>query len=211
MRKVHPFFGQGFRMAFLLFPLLCGLATVSFTACAKHPRHVIHWLIGFLSVLLLTGSWIGQNRGLVLVDPTHAATVLGLAAFAILHKSQWASAAVVFGGMMGAVWISSLTASGYPWLLVSIVICLVSVVAFIGATGWKNFVSDEVLDEALIIVIAVSLFVSIVPTAISGWQSAANLTALDSGQNEPYANVGLLILSLTFIVVGGLYGKWKYR
>lgn len=211
MRKVHPFFAQGSPVAFLLFPLLCGLATVSFTACAKHPRHGIHWLTGFFSVLLLTGSWISQNRSLVLVDPTHAATVLGLAAFAILHKGKWESAAVVFGGMLGAVWISSLSASGYPWLLVWIVVCLVSVVAFVGATSRKNFVSNEVLDEALVIVIVVSLFVSIVPTAISGWQSATNLTALDLGQDEPYANVGLLILSLTFIGVGGLYGKWKYR
>jgi len=61
------------------------------------------------------------------------------------------------------------------------------------------------------LVIAVSLFVSIVPTAFSGWQIASNLQSLGAGQDETYASDGVLILSLAFLVLGGIYGKWKHR
>lgn len=198
-------------MAYQLFPLLCGLATVSFTACAQHRRHGIHWLSGFFPVLLLTGTWMDQGRGLVLVEPTHLATVLALAALTILHKGKWGSAAVVFGGMMGAMWINALVLSGYPELIVSVTICLVAAITFFSAINKKDFVSSQLRDEALLFVIALSLVISIVPTAFSGWQTASSLQSLDAGQNEASANVGVLILSLAFLVLGGIYAKWKVR
>ena len=198
-------------MAYQLFPLLCGLATVSFTACAHHRRHGIHWLGGFFPVLLLTGTWMDQGRELVLIEPTHLATVSALAALTILHKGKWHSAALVFGGMMGAVWINALVTSGYPGPLVSVAVCLVAAIAFFCAVRQKDFASRQLRDEGLLLVIAVSLFVSIVPTAFSGWHIASNLQSLGAGQDETYASDGVLILSLAFLVLGGIYGKWKHR
>jgi len=198
-------------MAEQLFPLLCGLATVSFTACARHYRHLIYWLGGFLSVLFLTGSWPDYSPGLVLIDPTHLATVSGLAALAMLKRDKRNALAVVFGGILGAVWVNSLGALGYQMLLVLVVVCLASIIAFFGATSRKGFVSNPLSDEAFLIVIAVSVLISLVPTAISGWQTASNLQSLDTSQNGVNGNAGVLILSLVFIVLGGIYGKWKYR
>jgi len=198
-------------MAYQLFPLLCGLATVSFTACAHHRGQSSHWLLGFFSVLYVTGAWNVQAQSLLLIDPTHVATVLALAAFAILHKHRWRSAGVVLGGMLAALWINVLSATGYPWLPVTLAVCLVSVLAFVSAIARKGFVSTQLQDEALIIVIAVSLVVSIVPTAISGWQTAASLQSLDISQNETYSAVGVLLLSFACMVVGGIYAKWKHR
>ncbi len=198
-------------MVYQLFPLLCGLAAVSFTACASRRSQLAHWLAGFFSALLLTGSWIGQGRELLLLDPTQFATLLVLAAFAVLHNKRWSTVAVVIGGMLTALWTNSLDAAGYPQLPVLIATCLFSVLAFFGALYRKGFVSAEVQDEALIIVIIVALLLSIVPTAIAGWQTATNLHVVDIAQDETYANVGLLILTLAFVTVGGLYSKWKYR
>lgn len=198
-------------MAYQLFPLLCGLATVSFTACVHLRRQGIHWLSGFIPVLLLIGTWMDQGRGLVVIEPTHLATVLALAAFTILHKGKWRSAAVVLGGMMGAVWINALVTLGYPGSIVTVVVSLVAAITFYCAIHKKDFGSSQLRDEALLIVIALSLVVSIVPTAISGWQVASNLQSLDAGQTETYANVGVLILSLAFLVLGGIYAKWKVR
>ncbi|RLA44198.1 MAG: hypothetical protein DRR06_10265 [Gammaproteobacteria bacterium] len=198
-------------MADQLFPLLCGLATVSFTACARRYGQIVHWLIGFFSVFFLTGSWPGLSYGLVLIDPAHLATVAALAALTMLHKGKWNSAAVVFGGMLGAVWLNSLSALGYQWTSVLIAVCLFSFTAFFGATSRKGFVSNQLRDDAFIIVIVVALFLSTVPTAMSGWQTASNLQSLDTSQNGINGNAGVLILSLVFIILGGIYGKWKYR
>lgn len=198
-------------MAYQLFPLLCGLATVSFTACADQRKQAGHWLLGLFSMLYVTGAWNGQSQNLLLIDPSHVATVLALAAFAVLHKRKWRRAAVVFGGMLAALWINVLSATAYPWLPVAFAVCLISGLAFIGAIAWDGFVSTQLRDEALIIVIAVALVVSIVPTAISGWQTAASLQSLDASQNETSSGVGVLILSFTFMVVGGIYAKWKHR
>ena len=198
-------------MAYQLFPLLCGLATVSFTACAHQSRHGIHWLSGFFPVLLLTGTWMDRGQALLLIEPTHLATVLVLAALTIVHKGKWDAAAMVFGGMMGAVWINALVTSGYPSSPVSVAVCLVAAIAFFCALYEKDFAPRQLRDEGLLLVFAVSLVVSIVPAAFSGWQTASNLQSLDAGQNETYAGVGVLILSLAFLVLGGIYGKWKVR
>lgn len=198
-------------MAYQLFPLLCGLATVSFTACADHRNQAGYWLLGLFPVMYVTGSWNGQAQSLLLIDPTHVATVLALAAFAVLHKRKWRSAGVVFGGMLAAVWINGLSATGYPWLPVVIAVCLVSILTFSSAIARQGFVSTQLRDEALIIVIGVSLVVSIVPTAISGWQTAASLQTLGASQDETYSGVGVLILTFACVVVGGIYAKWKYR
>ncbi|MCH8264858.1 MAG: hypothetical protein IIC10_05615 [Proteobacteria bacterium] len=162
-------------------------------------------------MLLLTGTWMDQGRGLVLIEPTHLATVSALAALTILHKGKWHSAALVFGGMMGAVWINALVTSGYPGPLVTVAVCLVAAIAFFCAVHEKDFAPRQLRDEGLLLVFAVSLVVSIVPAAFSGWQTASNLQSLDAGQNETYASVGVLILSLAFLVLGGIYGKWKDR
>ena len=201
-------------MADQLLPLLCGLATASFTACARDYSHIVYWLAGFTSVLFLTTSWPYSSASLVLIDPAHLATVSAIAALtalAMLHKARWNSAAVVFGGVLGAAWVNSLSALGYQWLPILIAVCLFSMLAFFGATNRKGFVSNQLRDEAFIIVIVVSLFLSTVPAAISGWQTASNLQSLDTSQNGANGNAGVLVVTLAFIVLGGLYGKWKYR
>ena len=112
---------------------------------------------------------------------------------------------------MGAVWINALVTLGYPGSIVTVAVSLVAAITFYCAIHKKDFGSSQLRDEALLIVIALSLVVSIVPTAISGWQVASNLQSLDAGQPETYANVGVLILSLAFLVLGGIFAIWKGR
>lgn len=206
-------------MAYQLFPLLCGLATLSFTACANRHRHLLHWFSGFLLVLVLTNYRVDGIRALMLIDPIQIATVLGLAAFARLHKPSANSAAVVLGGMVAALWINSLTAFAYPRLPVIVVVSLLTSIVFYAAIHRKNFVSVLLLDEALIIVMILSLLVAVVPAALAGWQTAESLQVLGSvagevtanGQSQTDPNSAVLMLSLAFLVVGCIYGKWKYR
>jgi len=194
-----------------LFPLLCGLATVSFTACIKRPAQLFYWLGGLLACLSLTAPWPGQNSALVLIEPTHIATVSGLAAWAILHKSQRQAAALALGGVFAALWIKALASLGLQWLSAATVVGLVAAIAALGATRIAGFAPRQVRDEALLLVIAVSAFIALVPTAIAAWQTSSGLQAMDSPQHESGSDTGAYILSLAFMVLGGLYAKWKYR
>ncbi len=194
-----------------LFPLLCGLATVSFTACMERSRQFIYWLGGLLATLLLTAPWPGQNGGLVLIEPAHIATVSGLAAWAILHKNQWQATALALGGVFAALWINALAHLGLQWLSATTTVGLFAGIALLGTTRIAGFAPRQVRDEGLLVVIAVSAFIALVPTAIAAWQTSSGLQAMGSPQHESGSNTGAYILSLAFMVLGGLYAKWKYR
>ena len=196
-----------------LFALLCGLGTVGFTACADRGKQGIYWLAGFvgLFVLIRPLGIFPFNNGLLAVNPTQIAMVLALAAFLKLQKTHLIPHAAVFGGMLAAFWIDMLIRQGYPTVPVITMVTGVALLAFLGSVYRSGFVSPPVLDEALIIILLMALFVAIIPDAISGWQSATSLQGIDAGQGAQTGNPGVLLLIFSFVILGSLYAGWKNR
>ena len=137
--------------------------------------------------------------------------VLALAAFLKLHKTRLAPQAAVFGGMLAAFWIDMLIRQGYPVVPVMAMVTGFALVAFLGSVYRSGFVSPPVLDEALIIILLMALFVAIIPDAISGWQSATSLQGIGAGRETQAGNPVVILLTISFVLLGSLYAGWKYR
>jgi hypothetical protein len=196
-------------MATQLFPLLCGFATVIFAASTRQLGQGLYWLAGFLLAGFLVGAWSGPNIGYLLLDPAQVATVLVLAALLKFQTSRFDIALLVFSGLIAAIWANSLILSGYPGLPVTAVVVVLSALTVGCSVYRKEFVTEKLLDEALLILLLMALFIAIVPAAIAGWQSASGLQGLDASQGGTAINGGVLVIVLAFAVLGGVYKKWK--
>lgn len=198
-------------MALQLFPLLCGLSAVCFTAFTNSRSHVVYWLLGLFAFTTLLAPWFGRATGLLFVEPEQLATIVALAALYKLENENHSTAAAMFGGALMALWINALNLAGYSWSLASVFVLLVAVITILCAIYRSTFVSYEYLNEALIIVLLMAVAIAILPTAIAGWQAAAGLQGLESSQASNSQNLGVLLLVLVFVFIGIIYGKWKYR
>lgn len=183
-----------------LFPILCGLASISFLACARRVGQAWFWLAGFVLVWLLGLPWLGAPV-LLLNDPQEVAIVVSVFAFTILHHHSWRRLALVMAGIMAACWQLALVGLGIPlpWSLV--LILAVSALGFAATLRRREFVSDELLDEAFTIVLILALLVAVVPAVLQGWQAASSLQALDgSGSDDSLSPVTLLIAGLAMLL-----------
>lgn len=193
-------------MALPAFVLLCGLAALSFSAAANHPRQAWSWaLAGLITLYLLQHS-------ILVPESSQVAMLVVLAVAACLGFPHYRLFSVVAGGIMTAFWLISLQATGVPLLLAALLAAGSAALALALACQRPAFCPESLLLEARVIVLIAALLSAIVPGLLSGWLSGLNIM---QGQRDAdtllLMDPLVLLLPLLSAVLGVIYTTWKKR
>lgn len=186
-----------------LFPILCGLASVSFLACARRLAQAWFWLLGFVATQLLIGPWFGRPL-LAANDPQEIAVIITVFAFTILHEHAWRRLAMCMAGLMAAFWLNSLAGLGLPVTMGVLMVAALSGFSLWAVLKRPGFTSDDLLDEAFTLVMVLALLVALVPAVLQGWQSAASLQSLDSGGGADELSQVTMLLAFAAVALGAV-------
>lgn len=198
-------------MAYQLLTIVAGLGVCCFIANADRPQQVMHYTAGLASMILLTGM-SGVGFGLALIyEPAQVGIMTAIAAIYSLQQRFRAGFAVFIAGVLSAVWIGSLLTQGVPAWASGPVIVIAALVTFFAAIYRTGFASDHYRQEALLIILAASLFIGVVPEVIASWQSAINLQEIDGNQEANPTSAGVSLVVLVFFAGGSFFAWWKNR
>lgn len=132
------------------------------------------------------------------------------AAVASLARPRWWLLPPVAAGICGAAWVSILGGQGLPWAP-AIVIAAAVLAASAGGARRRGFLSNEVRDEALVIVAAFALLLAVGPAVVDGWRSSITLAAEPLGAAGPEFGPWLGAIVAVSLLLGGAYSIWKRR
>ncbi len=189
-------------MIFQLLPLLCGLATLCFSSCIKSSRQIPYLLLGFVIGLGIVNWGAANPIFQFMVSPQELAIVAAVSALLLLRHHDWRHFGLVLSGLIAAFWVSTLEAMGAPYELSLLLVCGVTGLNVWAALKRQAFITDSILDEALLIVFVLGLIVGLVPEVINGWRSAGALQALDTANNNQNPEFESLLVALSGIVLG---------
>lgn len=197
------------------FALLCGIATV--TCCAhinSHSSEGWRWLLTMVLGLALLPPFalLLPNVVPLAMQASHAALLIALAAMSLLRRPS-AHMALYYGGFLTALWISTLLTAAYPLLLAVLLPLAAALTTQLLALYRPGFRSESLLQEALIVLLMISLPVALVPELIAGWRSATALQGIDPATVAAplVSGVGAVTVAVMCVLFGILYTRWKYK
>lgn len=193
------------------FALLCALGNVTFIATANRPQQAGPWLMGcLLGLFLVNPGWLGLPLApLLAVEPTQTALLIFLLAFARIRKPSLGWPLQFGAGLLAALWMLALVTQGYPEPLVGVQMVAVSLVTWFAVLRRPRFRTPQLLEDALLIVMAVALALAVVPEVLTGWRAAVGLQAAGMGEAEETGNYAVLVVAAGFGLLGIVYAKWK--
>jgi hypothetical protein len=146
-----------------------------------------------------------------ILDVEALAFCIAAAHAAAFLRPRWSWVPPIAGGIAAAGWLSVLRAQGLPWLPAALAAAALLVVTIGLVKRRPAFMSDEVRDEALVLVGVSALLLATGPTIVDGWRSGLALTAEPLA--APSSSVGpwLGVLVLGCVALGGVYTAWKRR
>lgn len=187
------------------FGILCGFAVVVFIAAS---RPGIRALTSTAVVAVLT--FVALPAG-SLPDPVWSALgALGLAAL-LLWRPELSLIAAGAAGAAATGWYSLLVAQGLGVWPSLAVVGLLTVAVLVLHWRSERFAPAHLREEALLIVAAFALIVACWPAVEAGYRSATVLTAERVSAPALAEARWALQLSLSLVLLGGLYGYWKRR
>jgi len=194
-----------------LFPILCGLAAVCFSACIKRPAQAAFFVAGMALVLLLTLPLAGRAPLWSGANPQEVAMVIAVFAFTILQHHAWRQLALLMGGLVAGFWMNSLLRLGMPVSVASGVVLAVGLGTLAASLKRQVFIDDDVLDEGLVGVLVLALLLALVPAVLQGWQAAGSLQALDQQRLDAGLEPAVLAPVLVATVLGLLFTLYRLR
>jgi hypothetical protein len=184
--------------------ILAALAAVVFGAqCAA--RAALALLFGAFAVAAFGMFRLGT------IETTTLGFCIVAAAIAGFARPRWSLLSPVAAGLFAAGWTSILQGQGLPWLPATLVAGSVLAAAVGLAARRRAFMSAELRDEALVLVAAFALLLSLGPDVVEGWRSAVALKAEPLAAAGPDVGPWLGALVVASVLLGGAYTMWKRR
>ncbi|HEY5623703.1 MAG TPA: hypothetical protein VIV14_08065 [Gammaproteobacteria bacterium] len=185
--------------------LLCGLGATSLaTLTSEGWRYRVLFVAGFVAGAIFLGSDRFPN-------PTWVATIAAVAAAVTLWRPAWSGAGIVFGGVLGGLWISVLAAQGLPFFAATIIAVTLPGVAVWLCAVRTSFATPRLREEALVMLIGLGLVLATGPDIADGWRSAIALKAVPLVSEQPAGAGWSLAFLGSCALVGGLYSLWRRR
>ncbi len=188
-----------------VFGILCGF-TLASCAAASRPG-IFGPAIAAAAAML---AWIVIPAG-SLPDPVWGAIAALTLSGLLLWRPSLNALAAVGAGVAAAAWLALLVGQGLPVAAGFAVVFVVAATAY--AFRWRSprFASAVLVEEALLITALLAILVACWPAVADGYRSALVFTAervsAPSASRAPW----VLELSLSLLMLGGLYGWWKRR
>ena len=185
--------------------MLCVLGGVVFAAAAAHDgRRTAALGCGFVA-----GVFVAWRTGPP--DPVRTGALAAGAVAVLLFTPRYALVSIAFGGAMGGIWTALLQAQAVP-----AVIAVGTGASLLGASVWlartrRAFAPAILVDEGLLVVGALALAVSTLPSMLDGWQAAMALAATSSRDSTVAIPTWTLAFIVTCTSLGGLYSLWSRR
>lgn len=197
-----------------LFALLCGIGMLVFTASAAvAPRAPLVWLGTLLaSTALCQPQWLGLTLApLLVIEPAQLSLLVFLVVSCALAGKVNDRCFLVAGGVLACQWMLSLDRQGYPLLLAWLQVLLAAALVFLACRRWPGFCTPVQRHEAQLIVLVAALAMALVPTALSGWQTALGLQQeVSADQSSETAGLALLLVA-AFSLLGALHALYRQQ
>jgi hypothetical protein len=114
-------------------------------------------------------------------------------------------------GICTAAWISILHGQGLPWLPAALVAISVAAAAAGLALRRAGFVSADIRDEAVVLVLCFALLLAFGPDVVDGWRAATALASEPLSAGGTDVGPWLAALVVGCLLLGGMYSLWKRR
>jgi hypothetical protein len=187
------------------FGILCAFALVVFAAAGA--RSYIGPAVAAAGAVL---TWFVLPAG-SLPDPVWGALAILLLTALLLLQPERRMLASAGAGASAAAWLALLVGQGLPALPSFAVTLGVAAAVFALNRRDHRFAPDELVEEALLVCLAYSMLIACWPAVSSGYGSAIVFTTERVSAPDTTSAPWALQLSLSLIVLGGLYGFWKRR
>ena len=179
-------------------------ATVLAAQCTADRRR-----LGVLfAVFVAVASLFAWAR---ILDIEALAYCIAAAHAAAFLQPRWWLLPPIGGGIAAAGWVSILRAQGLPWLPAALAAAALLVATISLVRRRPAFMSEDVRDEALILVGVSALALATGPDIVDGWRSGLTLMAEPLAASGSSVGPWLGALVGASVVLGGAYTAWKRR
>jgi hypothetical protein len=157
---------------------LCSLGALVLTAQAGSLRGGIAlWLAGFGCAVLLFETALAPLP--LVVETEQAALLIFLMATFLLVAPERLPFFIPAGGLLAVLWVQALQAQGFPLLVAWLLVVLSLTTALHEGRTRTAFCTPALLQEVLIILLAVALAAALLPGVLEGWSTARIMSASD--------------------------------
>jgi hypothetical protein len=186
--------------------MFCALGAVAFgAAVARRPTHVA-WLAAGFAVSSVALAMTGTRPDAMVSGISGSAIA---AVIVLKRRSQVLAAAGA--GVIAALFGDLLAVQGVPSILAFAAAALLPAVSIVLVRMRDGFAPEAMVDEAMLVILAMGLGVAMLPAALDGWQAALNLNvsaANDTSRMVPAWTLALVAASLA----GGMaHTLWSRR
>lgn len=190
--------------------LVCGMGAVVFSTGAAEVRRVAGLIAGFALL-----AWL--LRGGNVPDAAAIAGVAAVVAGAKLYKPKWAILPSFCGGLLAASLGAFVANQGVAPTVAFGSAALLPVAALVLSRG-RAFASESMIEEGVLLVLALGLFAAVGPAIIDGWQSAGSLNQAAEAANRVMpiwvlgmVGASLLIGGLWSLFLSDLWSQWRHK
>jgi hypothetical protein len=146
-----------------------------------------------------------------LPDPVWVGGLAALAAGIRLLRPAWDLAAAACGGALAGVLAVQWQAQGLPAIASVIMAAAVPVTSAYLTWRSRAFAPARLVEEAVLLVLALGLLVATVPAISAGWQTARALNIESTAGAKQMIPAWVLFLSGAAAASGGIVSLWRHR
>jgi hypothetical protein len=183
--------------------LLCGMGAVVFsTGFPWDVRRLAGLVAGF-------GLMAWLLRGGNVPDSAAVAGFAAMVAGAKLYKPHWTTLPAFCGGVLAASLGAFVASQGVMAPAAFGLAALLPVIALLLSRG-RAFAPESMVEEGVLLVLALGLGAAVGPAVIEGWQSAGSLNQAAQAANRAMP-VWVIWAAGTSILIGGLWSLWRHK
>jgi hypothetical protein len=186
--------------------MFCALAAVAFSAAvARRPRHLAWLAAGFVVssvALAITGT---------LPDAVVSGVSGSAIAAVIVLNRRYQALAAAGAGVIAALFGDLLAVQGVPSVLAFAAAALLPAASIVLVRTRHGFAPEAVVDEAMLVILAMGLGVAMLPPALDGWQAALNLNVSATNDSSRMVPAWTLALVGASLAGGVAHTLWSRR
>jgi hypothetical protein len=148
-------------------------------------------------------------RGGNVPDPAAIAGFAAIVAGARLYRPGWVMLPAFCGGVLAASLGAFVATQGVPAALAFGLAALIPVVALVLSRS-RAFATESMVEEGVLLVLALGLGSAVGPAVIDGWQSAGSMNQTADAANRTMP-LWVLWTAGTSILIGGAWSLWRHR
>lgn len=182
----------------------CALGAIAFAAVAAQSARGLTALLAGFALAAAGVSARGMPDAPIVGAVTAAAVVV------TLFRPRYRLVGVAIGGMLGGLWPQLLSMQGLPSVIAwPVVVMTLATTAWLAR--WRPvFAPAVLLDDALLLVLALGAVLAVLPGVLEGWQSALTLN-ISPASGDASLPAWLVVAVGLSLLLGAAHSVWSRR